>query len=429
MGSSLFSTPSKKLKKMKCVAILLAIVVAVAAKDETAATSACPEIDQAKYVYVAEPRVNSCVCSNRLDVPKEWFAAKFYLDDGHIENVPKEGENQCDQEIAADILDGSKFTKALDKRRGQLVDLLNAQWGKDETEGFCKIIHDEHQKVLGEYEQALSDAGREGVITESSEYKAFKSKLDSRKTMAKSQFDCSVTSATSRLQCYHQGIVSRIVQCLSMRKCRIASYDNKMEERKEQMIERYRKSLERVTEAKVKFVTKTLNALYADNEEQKTLDDIAANILKYENNMKECDKALVADYTLKLGQAISEMESNYKCEYKCPFNTGCYSFNRSSYNRKCVTFPTPKKVSYKLVGVAPFKATWKGACQPDKKDCKAQTVDDYKTKMTWPRSKRRTTRGSRTTRIHSQTSILNGLLPSLIGKKGRWVRMVNPVNS
>merc|ERR1712003_109062 len=231
-SSSLFSTPSKKLKKMKCVAILLAIVVAVAAKDETAATSACPEIDQAKYVYVAEPRVNSCVYSNRLDVPKEWFTAKFYLDDGHIENVPKEGENQCDQEIAADILDGSKFTKALDKRRGQLVDLLNAQWGKDETEGFCKIIHDEHQKVLGEYEQALSDAGREGVITESSEYKAFKSKL-----------------------------VSRIVQCLSMRKCRIASYDNKMEERKEQMIERYRKSLERVTEAKVKFVTKTLNAL------------------------------------------------------------------------------------------------------------------------------------------------------------------------
>merc|ERR1712176_268305 len=187
MGSSLFSTPSKKLKKMKCVAILLAIVVAVAAKDETAATSACPEIDQAKYVYVAEPRVNSCVYSNRLDVPKEWFTAKFYLDDGHIENVPKEGENQC-------------------------------------------------------------------------------------------------------------------------------------------------------------------------------------------------DKALVADYTLKLGQAISEMESNYKCEYKCTFNTGCYSFNRSSYNRKCVTFPTPKKVSYKLVGVAPFKATWKGACQPDKKDCKAQTVDDYKTK-------------------------------------------------
>merc|ERR1712003_521944 len=54
----------------------------------------------------------------------------------------------------------------------------------------------------------------------------------------------------------------------------------------------------------------------------------AANILKYESNMKECDKALVADYTLKLGQAISEMESNYKCEYKCTFNTGCYSFNR-----------------------------------------------------------------------------------------------------
>merc|ERR1712176_712536 len=153
-----------------------------------------------------------------------------------------------------------------------------------------------------------------------------------------------------------------------------------MEERKEQMIERYRKSLERVTEAKVKFVTKTLNALYADNEEQKTLVDISANILKYESNMKECDKALVADYTLKLGQAISEMESNYKCEYKCTFNTGCYSSNRSSYNRKCVTFPTPKKVSYKLVGVAPFKATWKGACQPEKKDCKAQTVDDYKTK-------------------------------------------------
>merc|ERR1712176_1630258 len=139
MGSSLFSTPSKKLKKMKCVAILLAIVVAVAAKDETAATSACPEIDQAKYVYVVEPRVNSCVYSNRLDVPKEWFTAKFYLDDGHIENVPKEGENQCDQEIAADILDGSKFTKALDKRRGQLVDLLNAQWARMKPRASARL--------------------------------------------------------------------------------------------------------------------------------------------------------------------------------------------------------------------------------------------------------------------------------------------------
>merc|ERR1712003_117841 len=128
-----------------------------------------------------------------------------------------------------------------------------------------------------------------------------------------------------------------------------------MEERKEQMIERYRKSLERVTEAKVKFVTKTLNALYADNGEQKTLDDIAANILKYESNMKECDKALVADYTLKLGQAISEMESNYKCESKCTFNTGCYSFNRSSYN---------------LVGVAPFKATWRVLASPRRRTAK-----------------------------------------------------------
>merc|ERR1712003_542303 len=202
-----------------------------------------------------------------------------------------------------------------------------------------------------------------------------------------------------------------------------------MEERKEQMIERYRKSLERVTEAKVKFVTKTLNALYADNEEQKTLDDIAANILKYENNMKECDKALVAGYTLKLGQAISEMESNYKCEYKCTFNTGCYSFNRSSYNRKCVTFPTPKKVSYKLVGVAPFKATWKGACQPEKKDCKAQTVDDYKTKDDLATVEETYNKRFKDDEDSLTNKHLEWNAAIADWQKRALVRMVNPVNS
>merc|ERR1712003_190806 len=83
----------------------------------------------------------------------------------------------------------------------------------------------------------------------------------------------------------------------------------------------YRKSLERVTEAKVKFVTKTLNALYADNEEQKTLDDIAANILKYESNMKECDKALVADYTqtlddYKTKDDLATVEETYNKRFK-----------------------------------------------------------------------------------------------------------------
>merc|ERR1712183_281585 len=71
---------------------------------------------------------------------------------------------------------------------------------------------------------------------------------------------------------------------------------------------------------------------------------------------------------------------NYRCNYKCYFNSGCYGFSLKSFSRQCTEFPSPPKYSYKLVGVSPFKADWSGipynclnTCSEDDKN---PTFDD-----------------------------------------------------
>merc|ERR1712234_47693 len=352
MGIIAFLSPSKKLKKMKCVAILLACIVAVSATVDYS----CPDASSAKTVYVPEPKVDSSVYCVNLKTEQKWFTTAYYLQEGDISNFPKEdGEKaNCADEPPKDLVENMR--KALAKRLLEIVEEMNKQW---EPEGFKKAID-------------------EAEASDLPEYKLFASKLALKLNSAKLQFDCAVKRIQSRLACYHTQILSRFDQCLNMRKCRITSYENKMEDRKKQMVDNYKKSLARVTEAKHAFVKKTLEALFKCDKAEYDSQEIEKKIGQYKANLEACDKELWEKYEKDLADACKEMEDTYKCEYRCTFNSGCYSFSRSSYSRKCVQFPKPERVSYKLAGVSPFKATWKGGCIPAKKTCEKQTNEDFK---------------------------------------------------
>merc|ERR1711872_419685 len=373
-GIIAFLSPSKKLKKMKCVAILLACIVAVSATVDYS----CPDASSAKTVYVPEPKVDSSVYCVNLKTEQKWFTTAYYLQEGDISNFPKEGgeDANCTDEPPKDLVENMR--KALAKRLLEIVEEMNKQW---EPEGFKKAIDEAHAAALKTYAEdlvAAKKAATEAEAADLPEYKLFASKLALKLNSAKLQFDCAVKRIQSRLACYHTQILSRFEQCLNMRKCRITSYENKMEDRKKQMVDNYKKSLARVTEAKHAFVKKTLEALFKCDKAEYDSQEIEKKIGQYKANLEACDKELWEKYEKDLADACKEMEDTYKCEYRCTFNSGCYSFSRSSYSRKCVQFPKPERVSYKLAGVSPFKATWKGGCIPAKKTCEKQTNEEVK---------------------------------------------------
>merc|ERR1711921_28233 len=220
MGIIAFLSPSKKLKKMKCVAILLACIVAVSATVDYS----CPDASSAKTVYVPEPKVDSSVYCVNLKTEQKWFTTAYYLQEGDISNFPKEdGEKaNCADEPPKDLVENMR--KALAKRLLEIVEEMNKQW---EPEGFKKAIDEAHAAALKTYAEdlvAAKKAATEAEAKDLPEYKLFASKLALKLNSAKLQFDCAVK--------------------------RIQSHENKMEDRKKQMVDNYKKSLARVTEAK-----------------------------------------------------------------------------------------------------------------------------------------------------------------------------------
>lgn len=338
----------------------------------------CPDASSAKSTYVPEPKVDSSVYCVNLKTEQKWFTTAYYLEKGDIKNYPAADSEKadCSKDPPADLV--SEMRRLLGERLKKIVEEMNAQWTPN---GFKEAIEGAHKVALDKYAADLVAAGKAADLDAArllSEYVNFESKLALKLSSAKLQFDCAAKRIESRLTCYHNQILSRFEQCLSMRKCRVASYENKMEDRKTQMVENYKKSLARVTEAKHAFVKKTLEALYKCDQAQFKEQDIEGKIKLYKENLEKCDKVLWEKYDADLKKACKEMETTYKCEYRCTFNSGCYSFSRSSYTRNCVQFPKPERVSYKLVGVSPFKATWKGGCIPTKKTCETQTNEDFK---------------------------------------------------
>merc|ERR1712234_39813 len=131
MGIIAFLSPSKKLKKMKCVAILLACIVAVSATVDYS----CPDASSAKTVYVPEPKVDSSVYCVNLKTEQKWFTTAYYLQEGDISNFPKEdGEKaNCADEPPKDLVENMR--KALAKRLLEIVEEMNKQWEPGFQEG------------------------------------------------------------------------------------------------------------------------------------------------------------------------------------------------------------------------------------------------------------------------------------------------------
>merc|ERR1712038_1703362 len=78
--------------------------------------------------------------------------------------------------------------------------------------------------------------------------------------------------------------------------------------------------------------------------------------------------------------AVKEMKENYRCNYKCFFQTGCFGFSRRSFSRSCVRFPTPPKYNFKFFGMCAFNADWNGCAYSCLRTCsvaeKNPTFDD-----------------------------------------------------
>merc|ERR1712002_197757 len=118
---------------------------------------------------------------------------------------------------------------------------------------------------------------------------------------------------------------------------KLAAYKKELAEAKEEAGKNFDKAVE-----------KAIERIAAFNE--KNTCDMVFEIAAYTN-----------DYNSKVDAAVKAMKINYRCSYKCYFSTGCYGFNRKTFQRSCVQFPTGQRISYKLVGMGAFKVDWNGS--------------------------------------------------------------------
>lgn len=334
---------------MKFIAVLLACVVA-----SQAATSACPSYSYwcANGFRVLPSRSVYCYS---VPFKSSWCSAETYAD--ILAEFPKTNADgkDCDVEIAdmESYLNGIR--QKLADARGKVKDEMMAK--KDDFLADVQAVHDDYIATFTRYYKSAC-ADQQADFDEKLE--AYKKELAEAKTEAGKNFDKAVEKAVERVAAFHEKIVSSFKSCLDTRACRVESFNTKMDARAADMKKCYEDRVKASVNKRIDWITKVLKKIY-DGADATKVAIYEAVIEKYTCDMIVEIAAYTGDYNKKVDAAIAAMKINYRCSYKCYFSTGCYGFNRKTFQRSCVQFPTGQKISYKLVGMGAFKVDWNGS--------------------------------------------------------------------
>jgi len=361
---------------MKFVAIFLACIVAA-----QAVTFTTPSYDYwcSHDFQVLPPTSYYCYT---VPFKSSWLSTKYYAD--CLVEFPKTEGDSCEAE-------NPDMTACISSYEGKLMDARNSIESElnEGLEPFTCQIDNLHATYLATFKSYIKNCYDENSDEYSNKVAQYEYDLCVARTNAIENFSSAVAKAMERIQCFHDSIIARFHKCLETRSCKINSYNTKLDEGVMKVIDQYEASLNDITTKRVNFVKCIFNRLYAGTTKAENYEEA---INRYECSLTIEVAVLVDEFRLSIDSAVAQLKDNYRCNYKCYFNTGCYGFSRKTYSRSCVRIPSPPKYSYKLVGVNVFKADWNGieykclqTCTADEKNPTFDEqiyIDDIEAKST-----------------------------------------------
>jgi len=329
---------------MKFVAVFLACIVAA-----QATSIVVPSYDYwcAHNFHVLPARSYYCFS---LPISQNWCTAKYYAD--CLVEFPQDQDPGCEAEQTDLDAFIAGYEVKLAAARAQIETELNTG-----LTAFKDEIDAVHLTYVNTYKEYLKNVYAEGTDEYNTRVTAYEAELLASRTRAVNSWIDAVANAISRIETFHTSILTRFRSCLETRITRIGEYNSKMDQRSTEIVGRYRTALEKIVARRVEFVKSVFDKLYADKAKHADHETAMAN---YSAELAAEVDALVSTFQGQVNVAIAEFKEKYRCNYKCFFATGCYSFNRKSSSRSC-SFPSAPKYSYKMVGVGAFKVDWNGA--------------------------------------------------------------------
>jgi len=347
---------------MKFVAVFLACIVAA-----QAATFACPSYDYwcSHSFHVLPPRHFYC-----YTVPFKscWCTSQYYAN--CLAEFPQKKDPSCEDEIKdMDAFIAVYENKLLEARK---------KIEKEMNEGlaaFIKQIDDLHASYITTFKLYLKNCYAENSAEYIARVESYIAELAAAKTRALTNFANSVSTNMLRIKAFHDRIIANFRSCLEGRVLKISAYNTKMDSRATEIKKKYSDCLKAMVKKRISWVTKIFEKLYAGT--TKTAKDAMA---KYECDLIIQIAVFTNQFNQKVDAAVKEMKENYRCNYKCFFQTGCFGFSRRSFSRSCVRFPTPPKYNFKFFGMCAFNADWNGCAYSCLRTCtvaeKNPTFDD-----------------------------------------------------
>jgi len=334
---------------MKFIAVLLACVVAA-----QAATSACPSYSYwcANGFRVLPSRSVYCYT---VPFKSSWCSAETYSD--ILAEFPKNSADgkSCDAEMDNQEQYLNQLREKLAAARVEVAKEMNGK-----KDGFLADIQAIHEEYIAAFTRYYQSACADQQTDFAEKLKAYTADLAEAKKEAGENFDDAVKKAVERIADFHEKIVLSFKSCLDTRACRVNSFNTKMDARVKDMKKCYEDRVDKSLNKRIDWITQVLQKIYEGADEAKVAI-YKETIRKYTCDMGIEKAMLVNDFNDKVDKAAATMKLNYRCAYKCYFSTGCYGFNRSTFQRSCVQWPAGQKISYKLVGMGAFKVDWNGA--------------------------------------------------------------------
>jgi len=222
---------------------------------------------------------------------------------------------------------------------------------------FTTRIDQVHVQWLSALKMYLSRCYTPSSYAYCQRIRAYCNELNQAKANAIQVFHQSVHTNCHKIEVFHQKLIHSFQACLQKRIQSLAQYNHQLEHRAEQCMLHYRQTLQAVLTKKVHFINHVFDKLYTGKTKPEQWADFVA---QFQAGLQAKMDAAIAEFKPLIEQGIIQVKESYRCCYKCVFRSGCYTFSRASYSKKCVRLPTPPHPDCKLISCSQFCVDWKG---------------------------------------------------------------------
>lgn len=298
--------------------------------------------------HVLPPKSLYCY---QVQFNRAWCTAQFYHD--CLVEYPKcLDDKSCEAERTdLDVMVG-EITQKLAHARQVIVQGMSQHLIQ-----FTTRIDQVHVQWLSALKMYLSRCYSANSYAYCQRIQSYTNELNTARAHAIQVFHQSVHASCHKIEVFHAKLIQSFQACLQKRIQSLAQYNHQIEHRAEQCMVHYRQTLQAVMTKKVHFITHVFDKLYTGKTKPEQLADFIA---QYQTELQAKMEAAIAEFKPLIEQGLVQVKESYRCCYKCVFRSGCYTFSRKSYAKKCVRLPTPPHPDCKLISCSQFCVDWKG---------------------------------------------------------------------